>query len=148
MGIINDITLTPLKIIPAGSGEVMHALKNSETSFHGFGEAYFSTVSNHTAKGWKRHLRMISNLIVPSGRIRFILYDDRPASSSFSVVQEIILSKENYQRLTVPPGIWMAFEGLSDETNMLLNISSIPHDPTEAESLPLKNDIIPFAGFE
>ena len=53
----------------------------------------------------------------------------------------------NLKVLTVPPGIWMAFEGLSDETNMLLNISSIPHDPAEAESLPLKNDIIPFTGF-
>jgi dTDP-4-dehydrorhamnose 3,5-epimerase len=148
MGTINDITLTQLKIIPAGSGEVMHALKNSETSFHGFGEAYFSTVNNHTIKGWKKHLRMISNLIVPSGKIRFILYDDRPGSASFKVLQEVVLSLENYQRLTVPPGIWMAFQGQSDNTNMLLNISSIPHDPSETESLPLKNDIIPFAEFE
>ena len=147
MGIINDIMLTPLKIIPAGSGEVMHALKNSEISFHGFGEAYFSTVANHTAKGWKKHRLMISNLIVPSGKIRFILYDDRLGSPNFKELQEVILSRENYQRLTVPSGIWMAFQGLSDETNMLLNISSIPHDPAETESLPLINDTIPFTGF-
>jgi dTDP-4-dehydrorhamnose 3,5-epimerase len=148
MGLINDILITPLKVIPAGSGEVMHALKNSEISFQGFGEAYFSTVDNHSAKGWKKHKRMISNLIVPSGKIRFVLFDDRPASTSFKMLQEVELSRDNYQRLTVPPGIWMAFQGKSDETNMLLNIASIPHDPAEAESLPLVNDIIPFAGFE
>jgi len=148
MGIIKDITLTPLRIIPAGPGEVMHALKSNEASFQGFGEAYFSTIRNHGAKGWKKHLRMISNLIVPYGSIRFIFFDDRPGSTSYNELQEIILSKENYQRLTVPPGIWMAFEGQSDEINLVLNISSIIHDITEAENLPLINDIIPFTGFK
>jgi len=148
MGIINDVQLTPLKIISGDAGDVMHALKKSEPSFQGFGEVYFSTVNNNAVKGWKKHRRMISNLVVPSGKIRFVLYDDRPASASFKVMQEVILSRDNYQRLTIPPGIWMAFQGRSDEPNMLLNIASIPHDPEETESLPLKNNAIPFTGFE
>lgn len=125
----------------------MHALKQHESSFQGFGEAYFSTVEKQAVKGWKKHERMVLNLIVPSGAIRFVLYDDRPASKSFQTIQELILSKENYQRLTVPPGIWMAFQGISDGLNMLLNIASIPHDPTEADSLPVQNELIPFHGF-
>lgn len=125
----------------------MHALKQHESSFQGFGEAYFSTVEKQAVKGWKKHMRMVLNLIVPSGAIRFVLYDDRPASKSFQTIQELILSKENYQRLTVPPGIWMAFQGISDGLNMLLNIASIPHDPTEADSLPVQNELIPFHGF-
>jgi|SRR5450432_186818 len=148
MGIINDVQLIPLKIIPGETGDVLHALKSSELSFQGFGEAYFSTVRHHEVKGWKKHQRMISNLIVPSGKIRFVLYDDRMESTSFKMLQEVILSRENYQRLTVPPGIWMAFQGGSGETNMLLNIASILHDPLETESLPLINEIIPFEGFK
>ena len=147
MGIITDVMLTPLRIIPGNSGNVMHALKLHEASFHGFGEAYFSTVQKQAVKGWKRHRRMILNVIVPIGAIRFVLYDGRPESKSFQAVQDLILSKENYQRLTVPPGIWMAFQGLSDEVNMLLNIASIPHDPEEADNLPVRNELIPFQGF-
>ena len=147
MGVINDVMLTPLRIIPGDSGNVMHALKQTEASFHGFGEAYFSTVQQQAIKGWKKHRRMILNLIVPSGAIRFVLYDGRPESKSFQTFQELVLSKENYQRLTVPPGVWMAFQGLSDEVNMLLNIASIPHDPAEAENLPVQNELIPFHGF-
>ncbi len=147
MGVINEVILTPLRIIPGDSGDVMHALKQNEASFNGFGEAYFSTVQKLTVKGWKKHRNMVLNLIVPSGAIRFVLYDDRTDSKSFQIFQEVILSKENYQRLTVPPGVWMAFQGLSDEKNILLNIASIPHDPSEADNLPVQNELIPYQGF-
>ena len=147
MGGIEQVLLTPLRIIKGESGNVMHALKQQEESFQGFGEAYFSTVHARAVKGWKKHRRMILNLIVPVGTIKFVLYDDRLASSTYQAIQEIILSSENYQRLTVPPGIWMAFQGIGESDNILLNIASIPHDPLEAESLPVQNETIPYQGF-
>ncbi|MEO6962558.1 MAG: dTDP-4-dehydrorhamnose 3,5-epimerase family protein [Puia sp.] len=147
MGVVNEVTLTPLRIIPGDSGYVMHALKQQESSFQGFGEAYFSIVNKNSVKGWKKHRSMLLNLIVPSGAIRFVLYDDRKESSQHRAIREITLSKENYQRLTVPPGVWMAFQGLSDDLNMLLNIASIPHDPDEADTLPIQNELIPYYGF-
>jgi len=41
----------------------------------------------------------------------------------------------------------MAFQGMGDQENILLNIASIPHDPLEAENLPIQNDLIPYQGF-
>ena len=90
---------------------------------------------------------MILNLIVPVGAIKFVLYDGRKESRTYQTFQEVILSKDNYARLTVPPGVWMAFQGLGAENNTLLNIASIPHDPMEAENLPIENEIIPYKGF-
>jgi dTDP-4-dehydrorhamnose 3,5-epimerase len=143
MGKLMGVILTPLKIIEGSAGNVMHALKATETSFEGFGEAYFSSVQMDAKKGWKKHRQMILNLVVVSGAIKFILFDDRTDSPSFQQFDEITLSLQNYQRLTVPAGIWMAFAGASNETNLLLNIASIPHDPLEAENLLLENNIIP-----
>jgi dTDP-4-dehydrorhamnose 3,5-epimerase len=148
MGEIEGVLLTPLKIVGGTNGDVMHALKMQEPSFCGFGEAYFSTVMKGRVKGWKRHRQMVLNLVVPSGNILFVLFDQRKGSPSFGVVQEFQLGKGNYQRLTVPPGIWMAFKGVSEESNILLNIASIPHDPLEAENLALDNDLIPYKGFK
>ena len=147
MGTIEGVQLTPLRIIPGELGDVYHALKEKEESFEGFGEAYFSTVNGYAAKGWKKHRKMVLNLIVPVGAIRFVLYDDRPESRTYRTFQECTLSKENYQRLTVVPGIWMAFQGRTDGLNMLLNIASIPHDPYESENLPIPNETIPFGEF-
>ncbi|MBM3417557.1 MAG: hypothetical protein FJY17_01375 [Bacteroidetes bacterium] len=90
---------------------------------------------------------MTLNLIVPAGSIQFVLFDDRPESITYKTLQEIELSIDNYQRMTVPPGIWMAFKGTGENRNILLNIADIPHDPSETESLSLVNDIIPYSGF-
>ena len=75
---------------------------------------------------------MVLNLIVPIGAVEFIIYDDRIDSSTKNQFFSLILSQENYQRLTVPAGVWMAFRGIGEDLNMLLNIASIEHDPSEA----------------
>lgn len=139
------VGLTPIRIIPNINGDVLHALKATDASFSAFGEAYFSTIGFGKIKGWKKHTRMVLNVIVPVGEIQFVLFDDRRPNLSRSFFFEVALSRDNYQRLTVPPGIWMAFRGKGKEENLLLNIASIPHDPQEAENLPLENDYIKYS---
>ncbi len=135
---IEGVLLTPLKMIDNPKGNIMHALKKSDQSFIGFGEAYFSEVNPGVVKGWKKHLKMTLNVIVPVGDIQFVLYDDRTGSNTYGNFCNIILGINNYQRLTVPPGIWMAFKGFGNTFNMLLNIASIEHDPNESVSCDLE----------
>ena len=105
---IKDVHIEPLKIISVPDGDVLHAIKRSDASFLGFGEAYFSTVSYGAIKAWKRHNYMTLNLIVPTGAIRFVLFDDRDKSVNENrrQYQVVVLSRDNYYRLTVPAGIW------------------------------------------
>lgn len=136
---IDGVTLTPLKIIKGEKGDVMHALKVDEKSFKSFGEAYFSTVNYQQIKGWKKHHQMTLNIIVPFGKIKFVIFDDRLNSKTHNCFYEVILSPQNYFRLTVEPGLWMAFKGMEQNINLLLNIASIPHNPSEAENLALES---------
>lgn len=130
---MQGITVKPLRIIEGADGNVMHALKGSESSFTKFGEAYFSTVNQNAIKGWKKHTQMLSNLIVPVGEVQFVFYDDRESSETCGCYYAINLSPaDNYQRLTIEPGLWMAFKGIGKELNMVMNLASIPHDPNEA----------------
>ena len=135
--IIEGVILTPLKQIVNPKGDLYHALKKSDNGYKSFGEAYFSTVIKDEIKGWKKHTVMVLNLIVPIGAVEFIIYDDRIDSSTKNQFFSLILSQENYQRLTVPAGVWMAFRGIGEDLNMLLNIASIEHDPSEAISKQL-----------
>jgi len=142
--LIDGILLTDLKIIPAENGRVMHGLKATESSYQGFGEAYFSSILKGKVKGWKQHVKMTLNLVVPVGIIRFVIYDDRPGSKTYKIFNEFILGPEQkYSRLTISPGLWMAFQGIEDKLNLLLNIANISHDPAEVLQLPLANDQIP-----
>lgn len=136
--IIEGIALTPLKIIENPRGNLFHALKRSEDSFKDFGEAYLTTVLKDTVKGWRKHSRMQLNLVVLSGEVQFVIYDDRESSRSKNQFQSVKLSLANYQRLTVSPGLWVAFKGHSADANLILNIASIEHDPHESITCDLE----------
>jgi len=136
---MKGIELTPLKIFEAHEGNVLHGLKETDEGFTRFGEAYFSTIKKDHIKGWKKHTKMVSNLIVPNGEVQFIFYDDRSESETSGCFLAVNLSQKNYQRLTVKPGLWMAFKGIDAAENTVLNIASICHDPNEAVNDPIES---------
>lgn len=128
---IKDVLITPLKVIKTSKGDVLHAIKEKDYGYISFGEAYFSEIQNNTVKAWKRHKEMTLNIVVPVGKIRFVLFDDRKDHDK--KFQQIIISRDNYIRLTVPPMIWFGFQGLFDDISILLNISNIPHNIKEVD---------------
>jgi len=130
---IEGVVVTPLRMIIGEFSVVLHAMKQTEPTFCGFGEAYFSSVKKNVINAWKRHREATQNLVVPCGEIKFVLYDDRINSPTYGEFYEIILSRQNYQRLTIPSMVWYGFKGLEKGLNMLMNVSDIPHDSNEAD---------------
>ena len=136
---IDGVILTPLKKITHPKGDILHGLKNNDDGYAGFGEAYFSTIKQGDIKGWNRHKTMTLNLIVPTGEVTFIIYDDREKSKTKGIFYKVDLSPSNYKRLTVPPGLWLAFKGgYVNKNNLILNISNMAHDPDEIERKALE----------
>jgi dTDP-4-dehydrorhamnose 3,5-epimerase len=127
--------VVPLQQIEASGGNVFHALKNTDVSFVGFGEAYFSWVSAGAIKAWKCHAHMTMNIVVPVGSVCFVFRCPGPNGSDEFRTEEI--GANRYARITVPPGIWFGFKGLQEPQSLVLNIASIPHDPNEVRRLAL-----------
>ena len=137
---MDGVTLTPLRRIPSEKGDVLHGMKANETTFSGFGEAYFTQIKPGCTKGWKRHNRMILNLVVVHGMVKFVIYDEQK-----DCFEEVTLSPElNYQRLTLAPGLWMAFHGMGEEISTVMDIIPEPHDPAEADNMELSVINYPF----
>ena len=135
---MEGISLHPLKQFVVPKGDVFHALKSTDAGYAGFGEVYFSQIKGGEVKGWKRHNRMILNLVVVAGEIKFVIYDDRRESKTYGQFSEFMLSPAtNYQRLTVSAGLWMAFQGMGQGVSMLMNIIPELHDPTEVDNKEL-----------
>lgn len=134
---IEGVMVTPLNQFPNLKGDVYHGMKSGSPGFEGFGEAYFTTILPGQVKGWHKHLRMTMNLVVPSGCARFVIHDDREDSPSRGQFYPVELSLENYCRLTIAPGLWTAFKGLSPDTSLILNISSILYDDEEVVRVEL-----------
>lgn len=139
---VEGVIVTPLKQIYHPKGNVFHAMKKSDAGYSGFGEAYFSTIHFNDTKPWKKHIEMTLNFVVPIGEIRFVIFDDRENSLTKNSFFDITLGEKDYQRITIPPGVWVAFHGVGSKYNLLLNLADIEHDPNEIERKEDLSDIV------
>ena len=127
------------KIIKNKLGDIQKVISKKSQNFKGFGELYFSWVQNNYIKAWKKHKVMTLNLVVPFGKVEFLFYDE-----GFNNFKKIIISAENYKRITVPPDIWFGFKGQYEEFSLVVNCADIVHDPSEVDVKSILD--IPFPG--
>ena len=102
---IQDIKITPLKILSDNRGSVMHMLRADSKVFKRFGEIYFSTISKNAIKAWHLHKEATLNYVCVRGSVKLVLYDDRASSSTKGKYQEFVLSPKEYFLITIPPNI-------------------------------------------
>jgi len=133
--ILNQITITPLKKIITPGGSVLHAMKNIDIGYSGFGETYFSIINGMSIKAWKLHKSMILNFVVPLGKVKFVF-----CTKDKDEFKEIIIGEESYSRITVPAGIIFGFQGLFSPYSIVMNVANLIHDPFEIERYE-KNEI-------
>ena len=141
---IAGVIITPLKQITDERGKVMHMMRADSALFRSFGEIYFSTVHPGAIKGWHLHKKMTLNYAVPSGQIKFVLFDDRTDSATRGQVQEIFMGPDNYCLVTVPPLLWNGFKGIGIGTAIVANCTSIPHDSAEIDRMDPFDPFVPY----
>lgn len=141
---IQGVRITPLRQIPDERGKVMHMLRADAEGFVSFGEIYFSMVFPGAVKAWHVHKRMILNYAVPIGKIKLVLFDDRPGSETRGLFEEFFLGPDYYFLVTVPPLIWNGFQGIGMEPALVANCASTPHDASEIERLDPFSSKIPY----
>ena len=142
---IEGVVIQPLKQIADKRGLVLHMLKNNSNLFKQFGEIYFSEIHSGLVKAWKRHKKQSQNLVVPLGKIRLVIYDDRPNSNTHGKIAQCKLGRpEDYRLIHIPPMLWYGFQGIGDQTSMIANYTDLPHDPEEMESLSSDTSQIPY----
>lgn len=144
-GLINGVKITRLNEIISDKGSVLHFLRNDDPDFFSFGECYISEIYSNAIKGWKNHTKQTQNLVVPIGKVKFVLFDHRDNSATKNLINEIIIGRrDNYIRLTIPPNVYYAFKNLDESSSLIVNCPDIPHDPLESEIINITSDLIPY----
>ena len=141
---IEGVILTKLKQIKDDRGSVFHMLRNDSKVFKSFGEIYFSTIVTKAVKAWHLHKEMILNYACIEGEIRLVLYDTREKSKTKNQTQEIILSRDNYFLVTVPPLIWNGFVNIGSKNAILANCSNVPYSDDEIVRKSAFDQSIPY----
>lgn len=142
---IDGVRITELRQINDERGAVLHMLRSDSSDFTRFGECYFSEVFPGAVKAWKRHHVQTQNLVVPVGRIRMVIFDDREDSSTQGGLQVLELGRPDaYFRLRIPLLLWYGFCCISRLPALLANCSDSLHDPGESEVRPSDDPKMPY----
>ncbi len=140
---IEGVTVVPLRRIPDERGTIYHMLRRDAPHFIEFGEIYFTSIYRGAIKGWHRHRDMTLNYACIWGRIKLVLYDDRPQSPTRGALREHFLGPDDYALVVIPPGVWSGFKGLS-EVALVANCATLPHDPSRTDRLDPGDPAIPY----
>ncbi len=135
---IDGVTLTPLKIIADERGQVMHMLRADAPHFEKFGEVYFSVIYPNVTKAWKLHSKLVTNVCVPIGRVKFVMHDLRENSATKGETQVVCLGDNNYQLLSIPVGVAYGWKNLILENAFVANCATEPNTPGEGQNLPIE----------
>ena len=123
---------TKIEPISHPKGDLYKIITKNSENYIDFGEAYFTSIKQRETKGWKKHRVMYLNLTVPVGNVKFHVL-----SSNLQQRKEYTIGQGNYGSLFIPPDYWVAFTGIGESFNLVLNIASIEHDPDESENISI-----------
>lgn len=143
---ISGVRLVPRQTFGDDAGAVMRMLRKTDDEFMDFGEVYVSSVLARQRKPWRRHREATSNLIVPSGSVRFILFDEQPVPTNNMSIMEFELGVMNHQLLIIPPNVWFALVSTSDTTSLIVNCSNFVHEPTLVDRRAFSDTRMPNIG--
>ncbi len=141
---IEGVQIIKKSVISDDRGKILHMLRSDDKNFIKFGEIYFSYVYPKKIKAWHLHKKMTLNYVAAFGKIKLVLYDDRKESKTRGKVQEIFLSNNNHELVSIPPMVWNGFASADDNVAVLANCSDIPHDKSEIVRLNFDDPKFPY----
>jgi dTDP-4-dehydrorhamnose 3,5-epimerase len=142
--LLHGVAVRPLRRIDDQRGSLLQMLRMDDPGFERFGEVYFSSVRPRAVKAWRRHRRTTSNLAVPVGTVRLVLYDERPGSPTEGQTMILEVGELNYILVTIPPGLWTGWQWLGGECALVANCATEPHDDAEVEREDSESARIPY----
>ena len=141
---IEGVQIVPLARIPDERGAILHMLRKNDEHFVEFGEIYFSLAFPGIIKGWHEHTRQTQNYAVPIGMIKLVLFDRRPLSKSTGNLLELFVGELNYCLVTIPPGVINGYKVVGQESALVANCATLPHEPDEMERYDPLSDVVPY----
>ena len=107
---------------------------------------YFYTIRPGWAKGWGQHKEHDDRYCLLKGEMKVVLYDPRPDSPTFGMVNEICISEHRRQLISIPRFVWHADENLGTDDVLVVNFPTIQYDHQSPDKyrLPLDTDQIPY----
>ena len=121
----------------------MEVQRRDDAEFPGFGQVYVTQSFAGVIKAWYRHRVQVDQIAAITGLVKLVLYDDRGASPTRGMLNEIMMGELVPRLVLIPPGVWHGFQAVGETSAFLLHLNSEqfisdapdeerldPHDPS------------------
>jgi dTDP-4-dehydrorhamnose 3,5-epimerase len=107
---------------------------------------YQFTILPGRIKGWAVHYQTDEVYFANLGRVKVVLYDDRPASPTYQLLNSFTFTEFNRSFIAIPRGVYHANQNIGTVEALLMNFPSQPYDYQNPDKyrLPLDTDYIPY----
>lgn len=147
MRLIYGVKLRPAVTIPDERGTICEIFSPAwDFSDAPMVYAYQITIRPGRIKSWAKHLEQDDRLFTSLGAVRVGLYDDRPESPTYQMLNVLYVSELNRGILLIPRGVYHAIQNVGQTDALLVNLPTRAYDHANPDKyrLPLDNDLIPF----
>jgi dTDP-4-dehydrorhamnose 3,5-epimerase len=107
---------------------------------------YQVSVRPGAIKGWVVHEKQDDRIFISRGVFRWVLFDNRPGSPTYKLLNDFTFSERNRAILVIPHGVFHAVQNIGTSEAIFINMPTRPYDHADPDKyrLPLDNDVIPF----
>lgn len=113
---IDGVLTIPIMTIPDDRGMV---IKPAKPTFKVL-DVYCTTVRNGAIKAWHGYETKKISWTVINGVAQLALFDNRPDSITYEVVDTLYLGVGSYFSVEIPAGVFSGFKGISQEDAIIL----------------------------
>ena len=107
---------------------------------------YQFTIRPGKIKGWHIHHLHDDRIFISRGEVRVVLYDNRPASPTFRLVNEIHRTEHDRTLMVIPAHVFHAHENIGATDALFISMPTRPyqHEDPDVYRLPIDTDQIPY----
>jgi dTDP-4-dehydrorhamnose 3,5-epimerase len=128
-----------LKLHLDDRGYLYEMLRNDDSIFSGFGQAYVSAINPGVIKGFHKHSIQSDHVVCVHGQIKLVLIREFDCPLT---IQEFHLSPLSPKLIVIPPETWHGWMNVGTEQALVINFSTHPFNresPDESKIDPDNN---------
>jgi dTDP-4-dehydrorhamnose 3,5-epimerase len=136
---IEGVTIAFGKLVTNERGFLREITRDNEPGFFRIGQLYQTCTRPGVVNAWYKHQEQFDGILLLSGTMHMVLCDDRPASPTYRLVQEIQMDELNPGLVRIPPGVWYGFQSLERDL-ILIHLNSHAQDPSAPDEERISSD--------
>jgi dTDP-4-dehydrorhamnose 3,5-epimerase len=107
---------------------------------------YQFTIRPGKIKGWHIHHLHDDRIFISQGQARVVLYDNRPESPTYGMINEIYRSDLDRNIMVIPAFVFHAHQNVGSTDALFISMPTRPyqHEDPDVHRLPIDTDQIPY----